>query len=289
MSSVAVLGTGIMGAPMARNLRGAGLEVRVWNRTRERAEALAEDGIEVAGSPADAAKGADATLTMLADSEAVESVAAEALPAIGGVWIQSSTVGVDATGRLAATAAERGVPFLDAPVLGTKKPAEDGKLTVLASGPEDQRERCAPVFDAIGARTIWLGEAGAGTRMKLAVNSWLLALTVAIGESLAFAEALGADGATMLDILDGAPMGSPYAQLKGKAILAGDFTTSLPSRLAEKDARLILEAARSAGLEPELARAVHERFVQTVALDHGEDDMAAVYLACTPGAQTRTG
>jgi 3-hydroxyisobutyrate dehydrogenase len=148
------------------------------------------------------------------------------------------------------------------------------------------------VFDAVGAKTVWLGEAGAGTRMKLAVNSWVLALTVALGEGIALAEALGADPAKMLEILDGAPMGSPYAQIKGKAILAGDLSASLPSRLAEKDARIILEASEAAGLDAELGRAVHRRFAQTIALDHGEDDMAAVYHACTPGggsSDTHTG
>jgi 3-hydroxyisobutyrate dehydrogenase len=275
---------------MARNLRRAGLEVSAWNRTAERAEPLADEGVTVAGSPAEALAGADAVVTMLADAQAVESVAGDVLEG-DAIWIQTSTIDVAATDRLAATAAEHAVPFVDAPVLGTKQPAEEGKLSVLASGPDELREPCAPVFDAVGAKTVWLGEAGAGTRMKLAVNSWVLALTVALGESLALAEALGADRAKMLEILDGAPMGSPYAQIKGKAILSGDFSPSLPSRLAEKDARIILEAAESAGLEPELGRAVHTRFAQTLALSLDEEDMAAVYIACTPGggSDTHTG
>src|SRR5262249_30862011 len=152
------------------NLQRAGFAVRAWNRTREKAEPLAADGAEVAGTPAEAADGADVVLTMLADGETVERVmtdggALAALPA-GALWIQSSTVGVEATERLAALAAGRGVVFVDAPVLGTKQPAEDGKLVILASGPDEAQGRCTPIFEAIGQRTMWLGEAGLGTKLK---------------------------------------------------------------------------------------------------------------------------
>src|SRR5438128_136755 len=145
---VAVLGTGIMGAPMARNLVRAGNDVTVWNRTRAKAEAV--EGARVADSPKEAVAAAEVALTMLADGNAVEQTMRDALTALPreAVWIQSSTVGVGATERLQELAAEHGVAFVDAPVLGTKKPAEDGSLVVLASGPEDVRERVQPVFDA---------------------------------------------------------------------------------------------------------------------------------------------
>ncbi len=202
--SVAVLGTGIMGLPMARNLAKAGLEVRAWNRTREKAEPLADDGVTVAGSAA------GVVVTMLADGDAVKQVAEEALGEAGdALWLQTSTVGLAATRELAELAERSGTAFVDSPVLGTKAPAEQGELVVLASGPEDVRDAAAPVFDAIGKKTLWLGEAGAGTRMKLVLNMWLLSLTAALGESIALAEALGADPATFLEILDGAPMGTP--------------------------------------------------------------------------------
>jgi 3-hydroxyisobutyrate dehydrogenase len=280
--SVAVLGTGIMGAPMARNLAKAGLEVRAWNRTREKAEPLEDDGVTVVGTPAEAVAGADALLTMLADGDAVKDVAGEALAEAGGtLWLQTSTVGLAAARELAKLAEDAGSPFVDCPVLGTKQPAEQGELIVLASGPDEVRDDAAPVFDAIGKQTLWLGEAGAGTRMKLVLNGWLLSLTAALGESIALAEKLGVDPEKFLEILDGAPMGSPYAQLKGKAILGGKLDEpSFPLELAAKDARLVLEAAaEEAGTEPELVRAAKALFDKAVEQGHGGADMAAVYRA----------
>src|SRR3954454_8368141 len=166
--SVAVLGTGIMGAPMARNMAGAGLSVSAWNRTREKAEPLSSDGVDVAGSPSEAVRDSDAVVTMLASADAVETVMAgdgDALAAMDddAIWIQASTVGIGDTERLSQLAAEAGVAFVDAPVLGTKQPAEQGELVILASGPEEARHRCAPVFEAVGKQTLQLGDAGAGT------------------------------------------------------------------------------------------------------------------------------
>jgi 3-hydroxyisobutyrate dehydrogenase len=221
-------------------------------------------------------------LTMLADGDAVEAVMDDtALNAFAddAVWIQTSTVGVAAIERLIDFAAEREIPFVDAPVLGTKKPAEDGTLTALASGPEALRDQCAPTFDAIAAETLWLGEAGTGTRMKLVLNGWVLALTAALGESVALARRLGVDPATFLEILDEAPVGSPYAQLKGKAILANDFSPSFPARLAGKDARLIVDAAEHLGIDLELARTVMNLYERTTALGHGDKDMSVVVKA----------
>src|SRR5215211_4744581 len=269
-----------MGAPIARNLAAAHLEVRAWNRTREKAEALAEDGVEVAGSPSEAAEGADAVITMLADGDAVRAVAQEALEAAGGaVWLQTSTVALAETRELAQLAYAANVQFVDSPLLGTKGPAEQAKLTVLASGPDEARESSDRVFEAIGQRILWLGQAGAGTRMKLVLSGWLLALTSALGESLALAQGLGVEPVTFLEILDGAPMGSPYAQTKGRLILEDRLDeVSFPLRLAAKDARLVAEAAT---LEPELAPAVQALFANAVARGHGERDMAAVYRAST--------
>ena len=180
MATIAALGTGVMGAPMARNLARAGFDVRAYNRTRARAEPLAADGVTVHDEAAEAVRGADVVLTMLADGDAVGAVMADegVLDAMAddAVWIQASTVGVRAADELAELAAGRGIAYVDAPVSGTKQPAEEGKLTVLASGPEDVRERLAPLFDAVAARVVWLGEAGAGSRMKMVVNTWLLAL-----------------------------------------------------------------------------------------------------------------
>jgi 3-hydroxyisobutyrate dehydrogenase len=268
---------------MARNIAAAGLETRAWNRTREKAEALAGDGVTVADTPADAVEGADIVLTMLADGPTVESVMTDggALKAMrdDAVWIQSSTVGIQATERLAKLAEDRGVTFVDAPVLGTKAPAEKGELTVLASGPEAARDSCAPVFDAIGSKTVWLGDAGEGTRLKLVINNWLMLLLGNLAETIAFAKRIGVDPRAFLDAIDGSAVGAPYAQMKGPMMLDGEFPTSFPLKLAFKDLELVLEASERHEGEMPVARAAAERFKRAVELGHGDEDMAAVYHA----------
>lgn len=278
--SVAVLGTGIMGAPIARNLAKAGLEVRAWNRTGGKAERLADDGVRVEDDAAAAARDADAVLTMLTDGQAVEEVmAGGALEAMrdDALWLQASTIGVAACERMLELASERGVTIVDCPVIGTKQPAEQGKLIVLAAGPEEAREPCEPVFDAIGQKTVWFERPCGASRMKVVVNSWLLALTGGLAETIAIARALDVDPKDFLEILDGAPMGSPYAQLKGKAMLEHSYEPAFPLRLATKDASLVVEAAKANGLDPEVLGAVRALYERAVAEGHGDEDMAAVH------------
>ena len=281
---VALLGTGTMGSGMARSIARAGLPLRVWNRTRSRADPLAGDGIEVADSVAEAVKGADVLLTMLYDAAAVAEVIEEAGEALGSdtVWIQSSTVGLDGERRLAALAAERGIVYLDAPVLGTKQPAENGELVVLASGPEEARGTVAPVLDAIGTRTLWVGENGEGSRLKLAVNAWVFAVVEGVAESLALARALGLDAALFLEAIRGSGVDAPYVRLKGGAMLAGNFDPSFALATAVKDAELIDAAAREAGLDVEVLDAVRAHFQRGVDAGYGDLDMSATYLAHEP-------
>jgi 3-hydroxyisobutyrate dehydrogenase len=281
-TKVAVIGTGIMGSAMARNLLSDGMEVRAWNRSREKAEPLKEDGAEIAGSPADAARGADFLLTMLADADVIEeAIDGDVLSALaeGGVWLQMSTVGEEGNGRLAEMANEHGVAFLDAPVLGTKQPAEQGQLVVLASGPEEVRERSERVFDAVGSKTVWLGEAGAGSRLKLVINNWIVGLLGVLAETVAFANSIGVDPSKFLETIEGGPLGLPYAQLKGNMMVEEDFPTSFSARLARKDTALVLAAAEVQDLRMPIAQAVAARFDEAIQAGHGEEDMAAVYRA----------
>jgi 3-hydroxyisobutyrate dehydrogenase len=281
-TKVAVLGTGIMGAAMARNLLSDGMEVRAWNRSREKAEPLAQDGAEVADDPTDAARGADFLLTMLSDADVIEeSVGGDVLSALAqdGVWLQMSTVGEEGNGRLSDLANQHGVPYVDAPVLGTKQPAEQGQLIVLASGPEDVREKSERVFDAVGSKTVWLGDAGAGSRLKLVVNNWIVGLLGVLAETVAFAKAVGVDPAAFLETIEGGPLGLPYAQLKGNMMIEEDFPTSFSARLARKDAGLVLGAAEAYDLPMPVAEAIAARFDEAIQAGHGEEDMAAVYRA----------
>ncbi|MEV3936324.1 NAD(P)-dependent oxidoreductase [Glycomyces sp. NPDC049804] len=282
--TVAVLGTGIMGAAMARNLARAGLDVTAWNRSRDKAEPLAADGARIADTPAAAVAGADAIVTMLHDGPAVLDVMRRSASSLrpGTRWIQSTTAGIDALTELAAFAAEHGLVFFDAPVLGTREPAEAGRLTVLASGPADDAAANA-VFDAVGARTVWTGEDGAdgsATRLKLVANSWVFVLTHGIGEVLALADGLGVDPQRFYEVIDGGPLDAGYARVKGGLILDRDTAnTSFGLDTAEKDARLILEAARAGGVRLDLGEAGAERFRRASAQGHGGEDMAASYFA----------
>ena len=218
---------------------------------------------------------------MLFDTESVESILREAADGLrdGAVLLQMSTVGVEGAERLAQVAAELGLVYVDAPVLGTKKPAEDGALVVLASGPEDARDRIAPVLDAIASRTIWAGEAGQGSRLKLVANSWVLTVLEGIAEALTFAKALGLEPEQFLEAVKGGAMDAPYVQLKGKVMLAGAFDPAFALDGALKDVGLIRDAARAAGADVPIAE-IAQRYLQAASdAGHGDEDMAAIFTA----------
>jgi len=264
---VAVLGTGIMGGPMAGNLVAAGHDVTAWNRTREKAEGL---GVSVVDSPAQAVEGAEVVLTMLADGPTVDAVVPALDPDV--LWIQSSTVGVADTERFAA----RHPRFLDAPVLGSRPAAEAGELLVLAAGPG----RPEWILDAVSNRVMWLAdEPGAGTKLKLTINLWILNLVENLGETMALAEALGLDQRSFLDAIKGRPMDSPYAQMKGEKIVTGDFSPAFALKLAAKDVGLAVEMAGGAGIDLGLAPQTLERMKRAIELGHGDEDMAATWFA----------
>jgi 3-hydroxyisobutyrate dehydrogenase len=289
--TVAVLGAGgIMGLAMARNLARDGYAIRAWNRSREKAEPLTDDGAEVYDSPAEAADGAAVIITMVTDADAVlDAVAGDdgalsGTPADDAIWLQMSTIGIEGTERCAALAAERGISFLDAPVLGTKAPAEQGKLIVLASGPSQLRDRVQPIFDCVGARTMWVGEAGAASKLKLALNAWILAVLEGTAETLALAEGLGLDPQLVLDAVKDGPLDLGYLQMKGRAMMARDFEPSFRLRLAAKDAGLVEDAIERHGLELPMVSAIRRRLDEGVP-EHGDKDMSATYLTSAARAK----
>ena len=213
---VAVIGTGTMGAGMARSLQREGHEVRAWNRTRSKAEPLADDGITVADSVGDAVQGADVALTMLFDVDSVLTHGDELTGALGdGVWLQTATVGPDGMARIAEAYPDANL--LDCPVLGTKKPAEEGKLVPLVAGDKGLIERVQPVLDAIASKTVVAGsEVGQGSRLKLACNAWLFSLTAAAAQSIALTEALGLDGVAVPAGHRGRPGRQPVRPAQGR-------------------------------------------------------------------------
>jgi 3-hydroxyisobutyrate dehydrogenase len=251
--TIAVLGAGgTMGFPIARNLAQSGFSVRAWNRSREKADPLVEDGVEIFASPGEAVERSEVIVTMLADGGAVIESMQEALSEHspdGPVWLQMSTIGERGTERCIALAAEHELTFVDAPVLGTKEPAHEAQLVILASGPPGVEQSLRPIFDAIGKQTMWVGEAGAGSRLKLATNAWILAVVEGAAETFALAEGLGLDPQLVLDAVAGGPLDLPYLQMKGRAIIERDFEPSFTLALAAKDALLVEESAGRHNLE----------------------------------------
>jgi 3-hydroxyisobutyrate dehydrogenase len=274
-----------MGLPMARHLAGAGFALRAWNRTPERAQPLAQYDVEICSDPRAAATGTTVLITMLSDASAVLDSAAAALSALepDGIWLQMSTIGIEGTALCASLAERRGVVFVDAPVLGTRVPAENGELVVLASGPTETLKACEALFDAVASRTMRVGEAGAGTRCKLVVNAWVVGLTSVLAETVSLAEGLGVDPRLFLESISGGALDVQYAHLKGELMLERAFDDpDFRLALARKDADLVLAAAEEAGIEIPVMYAVAERLIRAERDGHGDEDMAATYWVSEP-------
>ncbi len=279
---VTVLGTGIMGAGVAGSLLRSGHQVTVWNRNVAKTDRLRAAGAVVAGSPAAAVAGADAVLTVLFDADAVLSVITEALPGWNpsAVWAQLSTIGIDGTARARALAEQHDLSLLDAPMLGTKAPAESGQLVMLISGEPALIERLSPVWEAIGSRTVLAGErVGDASALKLAANAWVQSVTALIAQSMAMTRAFGLDPQLFLDAIRGGGTDMPYAHAKGAAMMSSNYEPSFSIDGVVKDLGLIRAAAVRAGVPDEILAVVLEKFQESVRDGHGADDMAAVYSA----------
>jgi 3-hydroxyisobutyrate dehydrogenase len=276
---VALLGTGIMGAGMAERLLDQGFAVDVWDRTPAVAARLAEGGAIAHAEAAEAVRNADVVLTMLATGDAVADVMTGrgTLAAIrpDGIWAQMGTIGVHATDRLIAEVAERraDVAFVDAPVSGTREPARNGQLTILASGPDRARATLEPVFAALGQRVLWLGPAGQGTRMKLVLNTWLAFEVEAAAEASAAAHRLGVPYEALLDAVQGGPLASGTALARLAKMESSDHSPQFPLEWALKDLDLVT-AATGAGAVP-VAGAIADRWRSLVGQGLGRLDVSA--------------
>lgn len=280
---VSVLGTGIMGSAMAGNLIAAGLPTTVWDRSASATGPLSEAGARVAASPREAVRQAQVVITMLPNAAAVAEVLFDS-GVIGEfnpdtVWAQMGTIGVQATIDIAERIAKErpDIVFLDAPVSGSKGPAEKGELLILASGPEAAAGVIGPVFEAIGRKTVWLGDAGQGSRMKLTVNAYLSILIEAVAETLELASRLGVDPGDLDAAIEGGPLDAPIADAKLHKMVSGDFAPEFPLEWALKDVDLALGEARGTDL-PVLA-ALAEQWRAAVDAGHGRQDISAARLA----------
>ena len=249
MTATAFLGVGAMGHGMATSALRAGIPTIVWNREPEATRDLAGLGADVAETAADAARRAEIVVTMVTNADAVISIARDqgmlAALAPGTIWVQMSTIGVEGIERVATIVdAERpDVILLDAPVSGSKVPAEQGQLTIFASGPEGVRSRVDPLFEALGQRTIWVGAVGAGSRLKLVNNTWLAFTSEAVASSIALARRLGLGTETVVGALDGSTLVSPWQVANLQRIAKDDYSTQFGLSLALKDVHLALQAA----------------------------------------------
>ena len=280
---VAVLGTGIMGSAMARNLLAAGLAATVWDRSQGATAPLGDAGAVVAATAAEAVRDAGVVITMLPTAGVVESVVfgghvAEAF-APRAVWAQMGTIGIDATAAIAGQLASSrpDVLFVDAPVSGSKGPAENGQLLILASGPAEARQPLSGPFAAIGRATVWLGEAGQGSRLKLVVNSYMSVLIEGVAEAMELARRLGVDTGSLDQAIEGGPLDAPIADAKLHKMERGDFAPEFPLEWALKDVDLAIEAADGATLP--LLTALSRQWHAAVEAGHGREDVSAARLA----------
>jgi 3-hydroxyisobutyrate dehydrogenase len=277
---VAVVGIGAMGHGMATSALRAGIPTIVWNREPAATRDLAGLGAEVAETAADAARRAAIVVTMVTDADAVVSIARDqgmlAALAPGAIWVQMSTIGVAGIERVAAMVqAERpDVTLLDAPVSGSKDPAEQGQLTIFASGPEEARSRVAPLFDALGQRTIWVGAVGAGSGLKLVNNTMLAFAAEGVATSVALARHLGVDTEKVIEALDGSTIVSPWQAAKLQRIAKGEFSAQFALSLALKDVRLALQAAGDDGFAALACLA--DEWQRGVDQGLGDEDVTAV-------------
>jgi 3-hydroxyisobutyrate dehydrogenase len=281
---VAVLGTGTMGAAMARSLLRSRFNVTVWNRSPEKTRPLVDAGARMAFDPADAVRDADIVLTMLFDTDAVLSVAAEFLPAarVGTIWMQSGTIGADGIRAVAAAASSGRIPVVDAPVLGTKDPAEHATLTVLASGERAAIVALRPVFESIGSRTIVVGgRLGAASDLKLVCNTWVASLTAGTAQSIALARDFGLEPTLFVDAITGSASDSPYVHLKGATILEGKRAPQFALDGLLKDLRLAQVTAGPSNRAPYLD-ALEQLYAAASDEGHGGEDVAWVYDAIAP-------
>jgi 3-hydroxyisobutyrate dehydrogenase len=291
-SPVAVLGTGIMGSAMARNLLAAGLRTTVWDRSPSATAPLSAAGARAAASPQDAVRDARVVITMVPTAGAVNSVVFD-----GGVvtafadsatWAQMGTIGVTETAQIAGRLGRLrpDMMFVDAPVSGSKGPAEAGQLLILASGPPAAQATAGPAFAAIGRKTVWLGEVGQGSRMKLVVNAYMSTLIEGVAEALELAGRLGADPARLAEAIEGGPLDAPIADAKLHKMERGDFAPEFPLEWALKDVDLAIDAASGDTLP--LLAALSRQWQAAVDAGHGREDVSAARLALGGGG-SRTG
>jgi 3-hydroxyisobutyrate dehydrogenase len=275
---VGLIGVGLMGSAMAHRLLEQEIAIIAWDRDSEQVRALAGRGAQAADGPAEVVSGADVVITMLPTAAVVLDVVEPLLEdwPKRTPWLQMSSVGAAEADQLTRVAQAHAVAIVDAPVSGSTQPAEKGQLTILASGPDSARTALAPVFDALASRVLWVGEAGMGSRLKLAANQWMITTVAGLAESMHLCEAMGLDPQHFVSLLDGGPLGSPYGVQKLDEMRRHEYPAGFPVRLALKDLELVSEVKESARITMPLLDVVLARF-RAAGEDLANQDVAAIY------------
>jgi 3-hydroxyisobutyrate dehydrogenase-like beta-hydroxyacid dehydrogenase len=282
---VGFIGLGIMGSRMAANLRRAGHDLTVYNRTRATAEAwAAEHGAAVAATPAEAGAAADVVITMVVDGDQVSEVllgprgvAEGAAP--GTLCVDMSTIAPSQTRAIGSALAERGLSLLDAPVTGSAPRAEDGTLTIMAGGEPEDFERAQPLLEAMGELVLHVGPLGQGEMLKLVNNAVAAANAATLAQALVVAKATGVDLKALVAVMGAGSGGSTMLTLKAGPMLEHDYTTLFKLEHMLKDVRLCLEEGQTAGVPFPVAAATREALNAAMGRGHGDDDFAAVLEA----------
>jgi 3-hydroxyisobutyrate dehydrogenase len=275
---VGILGIGLMGSAMAGRLLDQGIAVIAWDRNTEHVRALEDRGATSAKEPAEVLSGTRAVITMLPTADVVLDVAEPLLDAWpkDTIWLQMSSVGAAEADQLTGVAEAHAITIVDAPVSGSTHPAEEGQLTILASGPDAAHVPVEPIFEALGSRVLWVGEAGMGSRLKLVANHWMITNVAALAESMHLCEAMGLEQRQLKALLDGGPLGSAYAVQKLDEMQRHQYPAGFPVRLALKDLELVREVEQKSGATMPLLDVVHEQFA-AADRDFADDDLAAIY------------
>jgi 3-hydroxyisobutyrate dehydrogenase-like beta-hydroxyacid dehydrogenase len=280
--AIGFIGLGIMGSRMAGNLLAAGYDLVVHNRTRSKADPLVQQGARWASSPAETGRQADVLYTMLAHPEAVRQMALgddgflNGLPA-GSLWVDCSTVNPSFSRQMARAAAARNLRFVDAPVAGTRGPAEHGELLFLVGGADEDLAEIQPHLEAMGRKTVHVGGQGMGTSMKMVINLLLGEAMLAFSEAMVLGESLGIPQETLFSVLVGGPVTAPFISGKKAKIAAGEFQADFPLRWMGKDLHLVAITAYEEGVALPAANVAKEIYTLAARHDMADLDFSAIY------------
>ncbi len=284
MTKVGMIGLGIMGAPMALNLLRGGHELTVWNRDPRKCEPLAAKGATVASTPREVAQACDITFAMVSDPEAARAVALSEDGVVAGLgpgkgYVDVSTIDPESAVVIGEAVKATGATYLEAPVSGSKKPAEDGALIFLCGGDEELYRRAMPMLDEMGKLSVYLGKIGNGAKMKLVVNMIMGTMLTSLCEGMSLADRSGLDLATLLQVLDSGAVANPMFALKGPNLQRDEYPTAFPLKHMQKDMRLALALGEATGQPLPVAAAANEDFIKALADNLADADFSAVYRA----------